>query len=527
MVGRTFGASVAALVCVLAVIVGACAGADAGGDVAAVAEQPMDAVAEQPVAAGVVLIAAEPGFAGSDSGTERSDSAGAESGEGPVRLLTEPIPPCVPLEGVDHDPCGPDVPPGLGVTPLHVPISWDPPTIAEIMEGLDPDWVTHIVVRATVRPGSTRCDGYLYDPFDYIHTGDFGELRAYWCFVDVRVNDYIVGAGPTELTVGVDRNLFSELKDHTWEHNRDFVIREEFNNPAARVEAAYEGREVVLFLNPTETITVEAWSVAGHYDLFFVMEDTESGSGQSRSETSGTSASEPRYRAVSRERSGDTITDITLDELVTSVKAAAATRTPSTSTTSTFATSTSTTGTSSQSRSESSTSTTAGPTTTTTAPTDRPPYLVTRADQLRAFYIADGAIYEGENATTVLPPPPPVPPGQPTNIDKTLKDGRILLTWDPPTQGGPVNEYRLWFLPVVADETTDSFYDIPSWQAERSIEITNLVRYLGPSFTVQIRAGNQHGYSPWTQKQTFTSTSSTTTTTSTTTTATSSTTTAA
>ena len=47
------------------------------------------------------------------------------------------------------------------------------------------------------------------------------------------------------MTVSVSRNSFLELPGHTWEHHRDFVIREEFENPAARVEAAYEGREVV------------------------------------------------------------------------------------------------------------------------------------------------------------------------------------------------------------------------------------------------------------------------------------------
>ena len=31
----------------------------------------------------------------------------------PVPLLEETIPPCVPLEGMDHGPCGPGVPPGV------------------------------------------------------------------------------------------------------------------------------------------------------------------------------------------------------------------------------------------------------------------------------------------------------------------------------------------------------------------------------------------------------------------------------
>ena len=487
MVRRAFGASVI----VLAVVAGACTHADVGGGVAAVSEQR--------AAAGVAPVVANFSSSAPVPGAERSDL-----GPEPVRLLTEPIPPCVPLEGLDHDPCGPGVPAGVASSGPP-PFVWDPPSVTQIMSGFLPAWVTHIVVRATVRPGTTRCDGYLIDLFDYISEDSYGETRAYKCFVDVRVNEYLLGGGPTELTVGVHRNIFFEMAGHTWEHDRDYVIREEFENPAVQVANAYEGREVVLFLAPTQTITVESWSVAGHYDLFFVIEDTDSVAGQSRDETSGTSASEPRYRAVSRWENS-TITNIALDELVTSVKAAVATRTASTPTTTT-------TSASGQSRSDTSSTTAAASTTTTTAPTHRPPYLVTRADQLRAFYIAGGAVYEGDDPTTVLPPPAPVPPGKPTNIEKTIQDGRILITWDPPTHGGPVDEYRLWLVWAVAGETNNSFYNVPSWQGEPSFEITYVVKYLGSAFTVQVRAGNNHGYSPWTAKQTFTSSTPSTTTT--------------
>ncbi len=41
------------------------------------------------------------------------------------------------------------------------------------------------------------------------------------------------------------------------------------------------------------------------------------------------------------------------------------------------------------------------------------PMLVTDANKLQEYYVAAGAVYEGEGKTTVLPPPPPddfVPP---------------------------------------------------------------------------------------------------------------------
>ena len=38
-------------------------------------------------------------------------------------------------------------------------------------------------------------------------------------------------------------------------------------------------------------------------------------------------------------------------------------------------------------------------------------FMVTDANYLRNLYVEVGATYEGENATTVLPPPPPEAPG--------------------------------------------------------------------------------------------------------------------
>ena len=60
----------------------------------------------------------------------------------------------------------------------------------------------------------------------------------------------------------------------------------------------------------------------------------------------------------------------------------------------------------------------------------------------------------------------------------------------------------MWLVPVVADATTNVFNHVPSWQGERFFEITNLLKYLGAEFTVQVRAGNYVGLSPRTEKQT-------------------------
>ena len=400
-----------------------------------------------------------------------------------VRLLTEVIPPCVPLVGVDHVPCPSDVAPSVEhpSTPGHGIPSYvkNPPSFEDIMAGVGVSaWATHIVVRVTVEPDTTRCDGYLDRRFPNL--GGFSSShRHYWCFADVRVNEYIVGEGPTTLTIGLHYETFFEFRGHTWEEDREFVIEREFENPDVRTAAVYEGRELVLFLAPTDTMTVEAWAVGGHWDTWFVLRDGAN--------------------VTAAWREGDrVVSEVNLDDLVTSVKAAAATRTVPTPTT--VAGSSSTAG--------SSPTTAAGSTSTTLAWGSAPPFLVTRADRLRDFYVASGAVYVGEDATTVLPPPPPEAPGVPTNVGMSVEDGVVLVRWDEPESGGDVVEYRVWLLSDLADGGTKSFYNVASYQGEWFFEITYMVGLFGDEFSVQVRAGNRVGFSPWTEKRFFTTPSS-------------------
>ena len=494
------------MTCLAAVVLSACADARGTGEGVVVV------VGEEPVAVGLVSVPArsDSGVSVSGGGWSEPDTAAGSgsSGVGPVRLLTEPIPPCVPLDGVDHTPCGPGVPPGVetGGSSSIPSYRFDPPSVEMIMSGLLPQWVTHIVVRATVRPASTRCEGYLDTVFSYRGAHHSSGGRMYWCFVDVRVNEYLVGEGPTELTVGVHRSVFLDTAGRSWEVSKDIAIEYEFGNPAVGTAAAYEGREVVLFLKPTDVITVEAWTVFGHYDVFFVVEDTESGSGQesdTRGETPDGTTGEPRYRAVSR-WGGSVISDVTLDELVTSVKAAAAARTTPTPT----GTTTSTTG-SDQTRSEGSTTTAAESTSTTVAVRlGGPPFLVTRADRLRDFYIAGGAIYEGENKTTVLPPVVVYPPTKPLNVAVTPVGDQWFVTWEPPASGGEVESYHVSV--GAADHTQGQSFYVNMGTALR-YEITYVIRYVGDEFRVKVHARNSAGDSEWSDELTMTTPTTTTT----------------
>ena len=116
----------------------------------------------------------------------------------PVRLLTEAISPCVPLEGVRPRP----------VRAGRSPRSRTRLVACTTVVGSAPR--SRRSSKAEARVGHPHSDtghgkarhhplrGYLYDPFEYISTNSYGETRAYRCFVNVRVNEYIVGGGPPE-----------------------------------------------------------------------------------------------------------------------------------------------------------------------------------------------------------------------------------------------------------------------------------------------------------------------------------------
>ena len=483
------------IVIVLGVLVGACGGANPSGETAVPVDDrpavvtslpetaPADALeGSGPVPAGPVPVDDRPAVVVS---LPEAAPADADPGVVPVvsdGLLSVVISPCMPLGGVDDDPCSPQLPPSIhpdGLTASIPSFVKNPPSFDDIMSGMG-IYTPHIVVRVTVEPGTTRCEAYLTRHFPHLG-GLIADVRNYWCFADVRVNEYIVGAGPTALTIGFLRNTFLEPDGRDWERDKEYAIEYEFGNPAERTATTYEGRELVLFLKSTDTMTVEAWVVGGHWDTWFVRRDPDA---------------DPPTVTAAFQWEDRVVSEVDLDDLITGVKAAAAARTATDQTTTTRSTT--------ESRDQT-TSTTAAPTTTTGFDADGPPYLVARADQLRDFYIAGGAVYEGDDATTVLPPPAPIPPDVPTNVEMSVgDDGQILITWDAPIRGGQVEEYRLWLAPVVADETTNVFPNVPSWRGERFFDITWVVEYLGAEFTVQIRAGNDHGFSPWTDKQTFT-----------------------
>ena len=391
----------------------------------------------------------------------------------PVSYLEEVIPPCVPLVGSSRDPCARTTPQRVAILSARAaPPSWpstdDLPTIAETVIGYDPLTITHIVVRATVLDETTRCGLYPLILADHAEISSSSSYYRYNCYADVRVNEYLVGTGPSELTVELHREVLNLREEEVddWDNWKDGWLTVIANDPQARTAAVFEGNEVVLFLEPSFTIAVEAWLGAdGTATVWFVQQPDEG----------AVRAVAPDVTLARTEDQRNNL-DMPLADLVTKIKAAATVR-------------------------------------------DNEydgrigedadlPDLIADANDLRGFLIESSAVYQGADKTTELPPPVGGAPEAPTNVAVTQDGDRWLITWDAAETGGEAYLYYVWIVSPHADGTETSFASTFTEQAETEFEITGMAVDFGDEFTVQVRAWNSAGYSDWTDIDTFTTPSS-------------------
>ena len=190
-----------------------------------------------------------------------------------LKYLEEEIPPCQPAPGSRLDPCDPDPmrfsfsfgePVGLADTDV-------PTSLREMLDNdMTPAWVTHVVLRGNYLPGTVRCTaGDPFRPPTYLY-GEFGyetESPLDWsikCYVDVRVNAYLVGSGPPTFTALVLR--LSEGGDIDSEYTQEF-IEEVKGTYELSVSAVFPGREHVMFIGPPVDLSSEAWRILGFWDV--------------------------------------------------------------------------------------------------------------------------------------------------------------------------------------------------------------------------------------------------------------------
>ena len=329
--------------------------------------------------------------------------------------------------------------------------------------------VPHIVVRGTVQVDTTRCELYSVKLPSYSGTSiDISENADYYCFVDIGISEYLVGEGPPRLTIGIHREVIWPIDVDDWPDDVDDGLIQTLAHSRTQTATAYEGRELVLFLQPTGSISVEAWEPDWLFNIWFVQ----------RTDDGIRAVAQEIDLAATPEIRGQL--DLPLTELETQIRTAATART------------------------EHIAELASGTNVTQPSPTGtiringglgdlKPvPLIVTDANQLRAYYTAVGAVYEGDQATVL---PPTVVPGVPQNL---AVSETWVVTWDPPGRGGEAHWYRLELrftsgrvLLITGDRTVN----ISRWVSDR----------LGENLSLRVRAHNfvsKHG--EWTDTLTYT-----------------------
>lgn len=333
----------------------------------------------------------------------------SEQPTGDVALyLEEAMSPCIPFRGSDHNPCLPGTPSEVETfSSFGLVRRWPSPfpTWVDILLGDDNvTLATHLVIRGEALFGTTRCETYHLKLGSYWHKLFDIELvnlvensgLYYYCFTDIGVKEYIVGSGPTILTVamhvesilygGTDFNELSDSQKNKW-------VRSVLNDPQSRVATVYEGKELVLLLGLPHTIAVESWKVSAPVaGVWFV---------QKFGDQIRAVAQDVNRARTDAERSQ---MDMPLDDLTKQIKKAAEERI----------------------------SLTDG----RIGVESYLPLLVNDANYLKDYYTSVGAVYDASEGSTVLPP---LAPGE----------------GDPAAPTIPVNEGTTdTTLPVPGEETS-------------------------------------------------------------------------
>lgn len=197
--------------------------------------------------------------------------------------LTQEIPPCNPISGSSVDPCESDV--KIQTNPLVDEgagriFEYDTPqTVRAFLDGGSISFIPHIVLRGTYIPDTARCTSGnpLHTP-SYVEPGYFQNSILILCFADVRVNSYILGAGPTRLTVQVSYLPYWEGYYAHDAANLDMteqeLIEQFLGAFVVILEEGYGhtgegiyGREMALFIGPGSNHAVAVWEVFETWDV--------------------------------------------------------------------------------------------------------------------------------------------------------------------------------------------------------------------------------------------------------------------
>ena len=128
-----------------------------------------------------------------------------------------------------------------------------------------PGRVAHLVVRGTYLPNTVRCTtGDQFRPPAHLRSiFGYGGGGSYKCYIDVRSNSYIIGSGPSTLTVLFLTYPYGTSDRKVLVQNRE-QNRQEIEASALDI---YAGREHVMFLGPPMDLSSEAWRLMARWDV--------------------------------------------------------------------------------------------------------------------------------------------------------------------------------------------------------------------------------------------------------------------
>ena len=192
------------------------------------------------------------------------------------------IPPCTPVEGSERDPCEPDLTQSSDANVRSINLLGDEPwPIREYLDSGDGLLRTgHIVVRGQYIPGTVRCETRNIDRAQPYTTLKDYELESglgfVICYADVNVAAYIVGQGPSTLTVLAETVTYwdpriTEEEAEEARRSVESVFIQGGNAGNSRIRGVPSGGitgvESILFLGPAIDASIEAWEVFFIWDV--------------------------------------------------------------------------------------------------------------------------------------------------------------------------------------------------------------------------------------------------------------------
>ena len=124
------------------------------------------------------------------------------------------------------------------------------------------------MLRGTYVPDTVRCITGVPDWYPSYVEPEFAQRSIVLeCFADVRVNAYVLGSGPSRLTVLVSFYHYwyvDSMEGIRWVY--ELRLEEGISNPVETIPGIY-GREVILFVGPGHNQATEKWEVFSTWDV--------------------------------------------------------------------------------------------------------------------------------------------------------------------------------------------------------------------------------------------------------------------